>query len=483
MSTDLKSATAVEPGSFEPANHFYPRALNAQIHPTVAHFLNLSVERVLKRYCHMHPKVDPLSLGEILRYQPKHFPWFGSDLIHVVSPAGMQQMVVIETNSCPSGQKSMPLLHETVEEGSYRRLVEECFMPLASNKRLPKGDLCVLYDKNPMENTGYASTIATVSGERVWLTPFDQHDPDPPARFVDGVLEVRDEGGDWHPIRASFRYVTQRPWTRIPIQTKTLIVNPTLACISGGRNKMLAAKAYDFYNGELRRAGLSVRTPETIWDVGHREVPLWVRRWGGLAVVKNPYSNAGQGVWTLTNEEELEAFMALEQPYDKFIVQSLIGNYRWSSDSGIAGRIYHVGTVPDKREETFAADVRVMVCSTPDGFRPLAIYARRAREALTEALPAGQSSWGMLGTNLSVKRPDGGFDTQQERLLLMDRRDFNLLGLGIDDLVEAFVQTILSGIAIDRMAASLMTQKNTFRQKLFRQLNDDPALIDEIKVS
>ena len=33
------------------------------------------------------------------------------------------------------------------------------------------------------------------------------------------------------------------------------------------------------------------------------------------------------------------------------------------------------------------------------------------------------------------------------------------------------------------MAASLMTQKNTFRQKLFRQLYDDPALIDEIKVS
>ena len=28
--------TVVEPGSFEPARHFYPRTLNAQIHPLVA---------------------------------------------------------------------------------------------------------------------------------------------------------------------------------------------------------------------------------------------------------------------------------------------------------------------------------------------------------------------------------------------------------------------------------------------------------------
>lgn len=475
-------AEQIQPGTFDSPRHYYPRALNAQIHPTVAHFFHLSLGRLIKRYCHIHPRVDPERLAELLQYQPKHFPWFGADLFHVTTPGGLRQMVVIETNSCPSGQKSMPLLDDTIEDGGYRKLMEESFLPFIRNKRLPVGDLCVLYDKNPMENTGYASTLATVSNEKVWLAPFDQNDANPPARFTDGLLEVRDPDGAWHPIRAAFRYVTQRPWSRIPVQTKTEIFNPTLACLAGGRNKMLAAKAYDFFNAELRRSGLAIRAPETVWNVGLREIPLWVRRWGGLAVVKNPYSNAGQGVWTITNERELEAFMQIEQRYEQFIVQSLIGNYHWSSDAQ-DGRLYHIATIPNLREETFAADLRVMVCATPTGFRPLAVYARRARKPLTEQLDESAASWDMLGTNLSVKLSGGGWDTEQERLLLMDRKDFNLLGLGMDALVEAFMQTVLSGIAIDKLAQSLLTQRGTFRSKLFRSLNHDPALINEIQIS
>jgi hypothetical protein len=62
----------------------------------------------------------------------------------------------------------------------------------------------------------------------------------------------------------------------------------------------------------------------------------------------------------------------------------------------------------------------------------------------------------------------------------MDRRDFNSLGLGLDDLIEAFIQTVLSTIAIDQMADTLFTQKGRFRHKLFQSLDDDPALINEI---
>jgi hypothetical protein len=52
---------------------------------------------------------------------------------------------------------------------------------------------------------------------------------------------------------------------------------------------------------------------------------------GGHAVVKVPYSNAGQGVYTITSPKELEDFMQLPNRYDKFIVQSLVGNASWSS--------------------------------------------------------------------------------------------------------------------------------------------------------
>ena len=46
-----------------------------------------------------------------------------------------------------------------------------------------------------------------------------------------------------------------------------------------------------------------------------------------------------------------------------------------------------MGTVPNERGETFVADLRVMVsaCSA-DGFKPVALYARRARKPLADVI-------------------------------------------------------------------------------------------------
>jgi hypothetical protein len=358
-------------------------------------------------------------------------------------------MVVVETNSCPSGQKSMPLYEEHDELGGYRALLERTFMPLLRSRRMPKtGEVAVLYDKNLMESSGYAAALADLLDEEVLLVPCFADDPEPWHRFDDGVLFVRDTGDNWRQIRCAFRYVTQRPWTRIPINTKTLILNPVLCCLAGGRNKAVAAKAYGFYNAELEGSGLEIRTPETIWDV--------------------------------TQREELDDFMASEQRYDRFIVQSLIGNYNWSSTSK-AGKLYHVGTIPSRTSKSFVADVRMMVCGGSDGFRPLAIYGRRAREPLRENLVPDQDSWGMLGTNLSVKlEGDDNWTSETNRLMLMDRKDFNQLGLSLDELIEGYVQTVLATLAIDQMAANLRSARGSLKTKLFRSLNDDPALLEEI---
>ncbi|HJW31195.1 MAG TPA: hypothetical protein VJ508_18335, partial [Saprospiraceae bacterium] len=91
-----------------------------------------------------------------------------------------------------------------------------------------------------------------------------------------------------------------------------------------------------------------------------------------------------------------------------------------------------------------------------------------------------QSSWDMLGTNLSHKLHSGDWTTDVHRLVLMDRRDFNKLGLGLDDLIEAYIQTVLSSIAIDKMAARLIDSKNRFRFRTFARLNDDPVLLGEL---
>lgn len=471
----------IQPGSFVAEQHWYPKALNATIHPLVSFFLNLSPERIVSRFCHLNPMTDRDKLVEVLQYQCQHFLWSGADLIHATTEQGNRKMVVIENNSCPSGQKSMPLLDDHEEEGGYRRLVERTFVPFVKRKTggaKVQGRLAVIYDKNPMETTGYAAVIADIFGEAVLLISDYDGAENRNLKLEDNQLHAR-VGEEWVPLRAAFRYLTQKPWSRLPINCRTKILNPIVACLAGGRNKMVAAKAYDFFNGALQGSGLRINAPETIRDVAKNEIPLWIARWGGQAVVKIPYSNAGQGVFTITNEQELAAFMDTEIHYDRYIVQSLIGNYQWSSNSS-TGRYFHVGTIPNKQGQTHVCDIRMMVSSTPAGIRPLACYSRRARMPLADQLSGNDDSWAMLGTNLSEKLGENQWSSDVNRLLLMDRRDFNRMGVGLDDLIEAYIQTVLSTIAIDQMAKQLFTKKGKFSMRLFKSLNDDVALIDEI---
>lgn len=81
----------------------------------------------------------------------------------------------------------------------------------------------------------------------------------------------------------------------------------------------------------------------------------------------------------------MQAFMAIDHRYDKFIVQALVGNAKWSS-AGKGGTYYHVGTIPNRRNSTFVADVRMMIGASKTGFSPLVVYGRRARTPLLEEL-------------------------------------------------------------------------------------------------
>ena len=220
----------IQPGSFNGEDHWYPKALNATIHPMVSFFLNLSSERIINRYCHLHPMVNRKKLEEILTYKCKYFLWCGADLINSTSASGNRQMVVIENNSCPSGQKSMPLLDDNKEEGSYKLLVERTFQPYIKPRQgSPKreGKLAVIYDKNFMEASGYAKIIADVFKEDVLLVPFFYGNENNHILIEDRMVHVMNNGKK-HPIRAAFRYLTQRPWTRLPLHSKTKILNPNI---------------------------------------------------------------------------------------------------------------------------------------------------------------------------------------------------------------------------------------------------------------
>lgn len=480
MTQASEKIKVIAPGSFENHQHWYPKALNSAIHPMINFFLNLENDLIIDRYCHLHPVVNPKKLKEILKYAPSYYRWAGADLINVTNSGGKRQMVVIENNSCPSGQKSMPLPLDHMEQGGYRDLIEKSFKPFCKSKRIKPTDiLAVFYDKNIMETSGYAAVMADVFKRPVYLVPFHDEVDNKHIRYSNDAIEILVDGLHWKPVAAAFRYVTQKPWNRLPVSTATQIYNPVIACLAGGRNKLIASKAYDAYNKDLKKFGLKIRTPETIRDVTKDEVPHWVKKMGGQAVIKVPYSNAGQGVYTIVNEAELNAFMGQEFEYSRFIVQSLIGNYLWSSKTK-AGKFYHLGTIPNAKGDTYVFDLRMMVCATPEGFRPICIYSRKAEKPLVNDLSSSDSSWDMLGTNLSHRTSTGEWTTDTNRLILMDRRDFNTLGLGLDDLIEAYVQTVLSTIAIDRMAKRLLNSKGKFRTKFFSSINDDPQLVKEI---
>ena len=71
------NAHILKSGDFESESHFYPRVLNAQIHPLVASFFALGNERIIARYVHLNPQVNEDKLREVLAYKPRYFSWAG----------------------------------------------------------------------------------------------------------------------------------------------------------------------------------------------------------------------------------------------------------------------------------------------------------------------------------------------------------------------------------------------------------------------
>lgn len=466
------------PGSFDPENHFYPEVINADLHPIMKSFFKMTESQLIARFTHLHPMVSRDFLKEVLRYKCKHFRWSGSDLLFVSTGPGNRHAIILETNSCPSGQKSMPFIDEDDPQKRYSDVINSTVKEFVNKKQVADGVLAVLYDINEMESSGYAATMADSFDRDVYLVKFDKKDS-PHIKYENSYFHILVDG-EWKKVSACFRFVTQSPWDRIPVDCKTYILNPIISCLAGGRNKLLAKKAYDLYNAEIEQQNLSIMTPETITDLSKEEIPLWIEKFGGFGVIKVPYGNCGQGVYTITSKEELDDFMAgTDDAYDQYIVQSLIGNYNWSS-TGSSGKFFHLGTIPNKKNEIFVSDLRFMVCNSKKGFMPIAIYGRRARKPLTDTISPKEKSWEILGTNLSYVDDSGVIKSESSRLIMMDRRDFRQLGIGLDDIINAYIQTLLSTVAVDKMSQKLVNQKGKLKKKLFKSLNTDPTLIEEL---
>ena len=473
----------VHPNSFQLNKHYYPDVIKSCLSKKVEEFLKLKNEDIVERYCQLYNLTAAEELLKLLQSSPKYFRWSGGDLFHVRDrwdDESNEKMILIEMNSCPSGQKSMPSRHQN----GYHEMMRRMFKPLILSVEI-SGALAVLYDKNVMETRAYAEALADVMNEKVFYVKFDNRcKPSNKIKFVDKELFVKDSSGQWHLIRAAFRYVTQKPWNRIPIDTRTLIINPIIACLAGGRNKLLASHAYHLFNEKYAKHDIEIRMPETIINVQKQDIPKCIKELGGMGVIKIPYLNAGQGIYTIVNEQELNRFMNIVSPssYQSYIVQSLVGHSEWNTKA--TNRYSHICTVMNEKKEGFVKDLRMQICSSDKGFRPTSIYCRRAREVLSPDRDKIFDSWQMLGTNLTVKRNTSDLNldpsewtTESERLIIMDENEDS--GLNIDNFVDAYVQTVLGTLAIDQLAQQLTDENGKFNMNLFRSLDSDDELVHE----
>ncbi|CAG8452907.1 7494_t:CDS:2 [Scutellospora calospora] len=452
------STKKVYQGDYKPELCLVPKALNAIIHPTVVSFFDLGNDRIINRYSNLNPQVDVNILRQCLEYESKFYKWAASDFFNVVDSNGKRQMILVESGSCPAGQTSMPLLNMDKKRSGYRLVIQTALKRALKDADPSLGGLAVVYDEEsgeiPVEPIGYAAAISEETNEHIWLVKFlDDTRYEQPVKWENQVMYIRDQDGAWHSIRACFIYMAQKPWSYFPLKSKTIVVNNVISCLAGGQNKIMATKSYELFNNELSGSGLSIRFPETVCNVNKREALSYIEKMGGHAVIKAPYGTAGKGIYIITNSDELKEFLDdKHQHYEKFLVQSLVENASWFPVLQ-PEKYYHIGTMPNCSKQTFVYDLRMMVSSDETGFHPVLVVSRRARKPLPTHLSnnSNYTLWEIFGTNVSVKT-DSEWVEESDRVIMMDQKGFEILGLGIDDLIDAYVQTVLSVIAIDKMS-------------------------------
>ena len=131
---------------WESQNYFHSRVINSMPHTLVKYFFNLTVDmdRIINRYTHLYPGVNKGALKSLLTTPPNHFLFGGCDLFYVTETKKRgRKMILLETTSCPSGQKSMPNMKENDERGGYYTLVKDTIKPwyesCLEKKLMPEG--------------------------------------------------------------------------------------------------------------------------------------------------------------------------------------------------------------------------------------------------------------------------------------------------------------------------------------------------------
>lgn len=469
---EVKEYFCFEPKKLNPVDLGYGLAHGSSSHHLVDQFLKMSQEEIAASYA-FRQGIKKERVLELLKRETTYMLWSGSDILNVIDVNGKKRKVILETNSCPSGAKDLPSANfGCLEDSAYGKILSATLLPRIERE----GDLAVLWDKNKVETKAYGQVLANLTGRRVHYIPLFNQDDVKQLNFDPHTLKINGFN-----IAGTWRYVTQEPWKRISVYPKTVMINPIIACIAGGRNKLIAAKAYNEFN--QNNPDLAIDIPYTTEEMNKQEVINLLKKWK-YGVVKLPYSNAGQGVFTIASERDLKEFEQEVSADKSLILQQLIG-FEQITSNGTMSPLTHVGGIVDGKR--FAIDLRMMVINGQHqdgqtGYKPVSLYARRAAQPLEDLCKPDVPSWEVLGTNLSELTGKEKYTNRKKWAVHNDRRivttekDFPQLDLSLDDLVDAYVTTVKANAAINDIAEYLM-EGGEFHPQRFSELNGDQTIV------
>ncbi len=414
-----------------------PVAWGASICDEVKRILVQGHEEFARAYVKLGGVVARQTAEKILAAGARHFLLAGVDLMPVIDTrTGKRKMLILEVNSAPGFIYCTP--EKDVMTYGYGPVID---LLLDHVPRESWGSVVHFSEgKTPAEDRGFQYCLEQRLGVNIPIVR--------PADFLSGAARYDGDGRlflEGRPVSGGIRYLHDRPWTLIPPDAKGVFVNSTSVDLCGGRDKLVADEAFALFQFQGKRIPVSTPICFHAGSLGHlRDI---IARSPSPLVVKKRHLNSGLGVYFIVNKDcsQLDAIADADFP---LVVQEMIP----------APGMLHAGDGPLRQagvkigNDSYACDLRIVLASFASGFRPLMIYARRARLPFRVlAKPVGPESLDdTLKVNIAVKT-ENGFVFETERLILPDNYGWELLGLSEDEVKAAIVESALAVAAVDSL--------------------------------
>jgi hypothetical protein len=401
--------------------------------------LDADKETIIECYLNNIGKNSRETLRYIMNERSRHFILAGVDLMAVENrETGERDFLLLEINSAPGFIYCTP--ENDAAEYGYKRLIHL----LLDHTPKDQWDGIVHFSegKVPVEDRGFFHYYREILKRDVNI--LGPRDLEKLSLNRENQLEYRGR-----PITGAIRYIHKDPWNYLAPSVKGTFINSTKVDLCGGRDKLMAERAFDsciVHNKKIVLSRPECFTAHTREELEHiilsKEFPL---------VVKKRFLNSGIGIYFILNKD-LSVLKELSDKDFPIVVQQMIiapgtginSDFPWEQ-KGVC--------IEGKR---YAYDLRVVVASGPDGYKPLMVYGRRGRRPFSDLKNCGHGTEifdDIFKVNIAKKK-GSDFVFESNRLILPTDEGWEMLGITESELMAAYMESILSLYAADRFCDS-----------------------------